>query len=573
MGTDAGAYVTAIADGDWASAYAIARANNPFPSVCGRVCAAPCETACRRGVIDAPVAIRALKRSATERYGVESALGRTAWHAGHGPVPPASRPSIAIVGAGPAGLAAAYELRLAGHAVVIHEASDRAGGMMALGIPAFRLPRDLLDAEIAAVLELGIDLRLGSTVGRDVTIEALLEEHIAVFVASGCGRGRELDIPGREREGVILAVEYLLHVNQGARAAIGERVVVIGGGSVAFDVARTARRDTDADAESPPVSLHTSLDAARAARRSGSRDVTIVALESRAELPTDEAELAAAESEGIRIRFRTAVTRIDGDNRVRGVAVAPVRRVFDARGNFAPDIDRSAAEAILDADTVIVAIGQRAETGFVPASLVPARTGFGGLPVDAHSQRTAHPRLWAGGDVARGPRLLIEAVADGQRAARDMLRVLSGDARGFAEQVTVLSSAPVTGRWRTAYDRIPRAEPPLLPAERRTDFAEAERTLDADAARREGARCLRCFEQIMLDVDRCIVCGLCVDVCPEGCLAIESDGAGPTGSWRFSLDETACVRCALCVMRCPADALSLVHAAEACSLASLESTP
>lgn len=159
--------------------------------------------------------------------------------------------------------------------------------------------------------------------GRDVSIEALLTEHAAVFVASGCGRGRELDIPGRERQGVILAVEYLLHVNQGAPPPVGERVAVIGGGSVAFDVARTARRIAKPAGDAPPVSLHTSLDAARAARRAGSREVTIFALESRDELPTDEAELAAAETEGIHIRFRHAVTRIDGEARVRGIAVAP----------------------------------------------------------------------------------------------------------------------------------------------------------------------------------------------------------------------------------------------------------
>lgn len=571
VGTDAGAYVTAIADGDWVGAYAIARAHNPFPSVCGRVCAAPCETACRRGVLDAPVAIRALKRTATERFGVESPLGGLAWHEAHGPVPPATRPSIAIVGAGPAGLAAAYELRLAGHAVVIHEASERAGGMMALGIPAFRLPRDLLNAELSAILDLGIELRLGSEVGRDVSLESLLEQHEAVFVASGCGRGRELEIPGRERDGVILAVEYLLNVNQGARAELGERVVVIGGGSVAFDVARTARRTADSMESTAEPGLHTSLDAARSARRDGSREVTILARDSRDALPADAAELAAAESEGIRIRFSTAVTRIVGDSRVRGVGVVPFDRHAAASAHAAADAP-TAGEEVLEADTVIVAVGQRADTAFISPLLLPVRTGFGGLRVDPLSLRTSHPRLWAGGDVARGPRLLIEAVADGLRAARDILRTLSGDTAGLAGEVTHLSAAPITERWNTDYDRIPRAEPPLTPVERRTGFAEAELALDGASAMREAARCLRCFEQIMLDADRCIVCGLCVDVCPERCLAIESDGAEPAGRWRFSLDETACVRCGLCVARCPADALSLVHAAEACLIRAEEAT-
>jgi NADPH-dependent glutamate synthase beta subunit-like oxidoreductase len=338
------------------------------------------------------VAIRALKRTATARFGVESAHGAAAWHAAHGPVPPATLPSVAIVGAGPAGLAAAHDLRLAGHRVVIHEASDRAGGMMALGIPAFRLPRTLLDAEIAAILSLGVELHLNSAVGRDVTLDSLLAEHAAVFIASGCGRGRELDVPGRELRGVTVAVEYLLDVNRGAPPAIGEHVVVIGGGSVAFDAARMAVRSGDT---APSPGLHTSLDAARAAKRAGSREVTIIALESREELPADAAELAAAEAEGIRIRFRTAVTRIDGSTDVTGVTLTPVRRVYDARGQFAPELETAAASDALACDTVIVAVGQRAESGFVSESLQVPRTGFGGLVVDRATGRTAHPRLRA----------------------------------------------------------------------------------------------------------------------------------------------------------------------------------
>jgi len=571
VGTDAGAYVTAIAAGDWAAAYAAARAHNPFPSVCGRVCAAPCEDACRRGVIDAPVAIRALKRTATARFGVESAAGAAAWHAAHGPIPPATRPSVAVVGAGPAGLAAAHDLRLAGHPVVIYEASDRAGGMMALGIPAFRLPRALLDAEIAAILSLGVELRLNCAVGRDITIEQLLEQHAAVFVASGCGRGRELEVPGRELQGVIVAVEYLLHVNQGAPPPLTEHVVVIGGGSVAFDAARMAVRtgDTDAAPSTPSdAGLHTSLDAARAAKRAGSREVTIIALESREELPADAAELAAAEAEGIHIRFRTSVTRIEGADMVERVSLTAVRRVFDARGNFAPELDHASPAEALIADTVIVAVGQRAESGFVPEALAVPRTGFGGLAVDPATGRTAHPRLWAGGDVARGPRLLIEAVADGRRAAASIHRALGGTDAQDRPLQAVFSSAPVTGRWLNDYDQVPRAVFPLVPDAARVPDAEVELGLSDAAAQREGARCLRCFEQVMLESTRCILCGLCADVCPVGSISLAA--AGAMGRWQLALDETACLRCGLCIARCPARALSLVHAAEACALTSPE---
>lgn len=560
VGTDAGAYVTAIAAGDFASAYAAARANNPFPSVCGRVCAAPCETACRRGVLDAPVAIRALKRHATAHFGVESVHGAAAWHAAHGVVPPATRPPVAIVGAGPAGLAAAYELRLAGHAVVVHEASDRAGGMMALGIPAFRLPRALLEAEIAAILALGVELRLRSRIGETVSLESLLETHAAVFIATGCGRGRELDVPGRELAGVHVAVEYLLQVNRGERLPVAERVVVVGGGSVAFDAARVARR-----AGHPgEAGLHTSLDAARTARRAGSREVTIVALEAPQELSADEAELAAAAAEGITVRFRTMVTAIEGGGKVEGVRLAAVAHKYDAAGQFAPQLVEPRADERLDADQVIVAVGQRAESTFVSSVLLPERTHFGGLVVDPATGRTGHARLWAGGDIARGPRLLIEAVADGQRAAASIMRAL-GTAPPPSTLVAALSPVRADRRWSTGYDRLTRQPVGVAPREGALDLiAEAEPGwTDADA-RREGSRCLRCFEQVTLDPSRCVLCGLCADVCPVGSIALRPDVH--TGRWLLALDETACLRCGLCVERCPGQALELVHAAMACAL-------
>ena len=240
--TDAGAYVTAIAEGRLRDAYLIARGPNPFASICGRVCAAPCETACRRGKIDEPVAIRALKRFVTERFGVESFAANSVWHEAHGPVPPPTLPSVGVIGGGPAGLAAAYELRLAGHPVTVYEATDRLGGMMVLGIPEYRLAAGLIEREIGAVLELGIDAELSFRVGHDATIEELLGRHGALFLAVGTGRGRDLDLPGHELDGILRAVEFLLNVNRGYRVDLGQRVVVVGGGNVAFDAARTALR-------------------------------------------------------------------------------------------------------------------------------------------------------------------------------------------------------------------------------------------------------------------------------------------------------------------------------------------
>ena len=269
MHTDAGAYVTAIAEGRFEDAYLIARAPNPFPSVCGRVCAAPCERACRRGSVDAPVAIRALKRFVTERFGVESFAANTTWHAAHGEVPPASGPSVGVIGGGPAGLAAACDLRLAGHPVTVYEAQDRLGGMMVLGIPEYRLPRALIAREIEAIVELGIDVETNARIGETHSVAELLDRHAALFLAVGTGTGRDLDLPGHDLDGVLRAVEYLLNVNQGFRVDLGERVVVVGGGNVAFDAARTALRAASTGT-APPAPVALGADLRR--RRSPSHD-------------------------------------------------------------------------------------------------------------------------------------------------------------------------------------------------------------------------------------------------------------------------------------------------------------
>ena len=265
--TDAGAYVTAIAEGRYRDAYLIARGPNPFASICGRVCAAPCESACRRGTLDAAVSIRALKRFVTERFGVESFSAATVWHEAHGPVPPATGPSVGVIGGGPAGLSAAHDLRLAGHPVTVYEANERLGGMMVLGIPEYRLSRGVISREIEAILEMGVEAHTGFSVGRDASLRDLLGRHDALFLAVGTGRARDLDLPGKDLDGVLRAIEYLLNVNQGFRVDLGERVVVVGGGNVAFDAARTALRaaatsGTEALPGPAPVARQTDDDAA-----------------------------------------------------------------------------------------------------------------------------------------------------------------------------------------------------------------------------------------------------------------------------------------------------------------------
>ncbi len=577
--TDAGAYVTAIADGRFEEAYLIARAPNPFPSVCGRVCAAPCERSCRRGSLDAPVAIRALKRFVTERFGVESFDASTVWHKGHGDVPAATGPSVGVIGGGPAGLAAACDLRLAGHPVTVYEAQNTLGGMMVLGIPEYRLPRALIAREIEAIVELGITVETNARIGDTHSVSELLDSHAALFLAVGTGAARDLDLPGNDLDGVLRAVEYLLNVNQGFRVTLGERVVVVGGGNVAFDAARTALR-ADAAGTTPPApvalgpssdedarrAMTTTLDVARAARRAGVVEVTIVALESPDEIPADPEEIDEAEREGIRIVYRRGPHRFVGDaGRVTGLETVAVTSVFDADGRFAPTF-AAGTEEVIAADTVILAVGQAADIGFLDSALMLERAGPG-VKIDAATLRTSDPRVWAGGDVARGPRNLIDAIADGRRAAASIHRSLTGlaDPAPVVTHEIRVELRPGFRRLDSDYDAIPRQAIPATPAERRVGFGEVETGYDEQQARLEGLRCLRCFDNIVLSPELCILCGLCVDVCPPDCITIaraDHVGLGTEQQSVLLLDEDLCIRCGLCVNRCPPGALSMVHARE-----------
>jgi NADPH-dependent glutamate synthase beta subunit-like oxidoreductase len=550
------------------------------------VCAAPCETACRRATVDAPVAIRALKRYVTDQFGVESFHAAAVWHEAHGPVPPAAGSSVGIIGGGPAGLSAAYELRLLGHPVTVYEAAGRLGGMMVLGIPEYRLSRELIAREIEAIVELGIEVKLGARIGETVSLDELLERHDQLFLAVGTGRGRSLDLPGADQDGVVRAVEFLLNVNQGYQVHLGERVVVVGGGNVAFDAARTALRaaagGSSSNGSEPAVAgtaedarraMTTTLDVARAAVREGVQSVTVIALESEEEIPADPEEIEEAEAEGITIVFRKGPHRFIGaDGRVTGLETIDVESVFDAAGRFAPTFIHH-TENVLPADTIILAVGQTAELDFLGDRPIE-RTRGGGVQADPSSLRTSDPRIWAGGDVARGPRNLIDAVADGQRAARSIHAAsVPGDpepadpegvqpARGVHVELT---RRPAYRRLSTGYDAIARQAVPAMATERRTGFAEVEVGYDSQDAWLESLRCLRCFDNVMLEPSLCILCGLCVDVCPTNCITIARADQLELGTEAQSvllLDEDQCIRCGLCVNRCPPGALSMVNAQE-----------
>jgi NADPH-dependent glutamate synthase beta subunit-like oxidoreductase len=571
--TNAGRYVAAIAAGDDELAYRIARLPNPFPSICGRVCAAPCEIACRRGSIDQPIAIRALKRYVCERFGVESGHGPHVY-ADTIPKAPPRDERVAIVGSGPAGMACAHDLATYGYRPVVFEGQDRPGGMMVLGIPPYRLRRDVLQDEIRAILDMGVELRTDQALGRDFSLGSLRDEGFAsVFLGVGCMRGRDLSIPGVELDGVLRAVDFLLNANLGYRVELGDDVLVIGGGNVALDAARTALREIAAggsaslqpapedDSELEGAVTQT-LDVARVAKRLGARRVRVVALESREEMPAHEFEIEEAELEGIEVITRLGPKAILGDERVSGLETLRVASVFDPDGRFNPRLI-DGTESIMECDSVILAIGQAPDLSWLSDDDGVDLSPRGTISVDRESLATSADWIYAGGDVAFGPRNLIDAIGDGRRAAASIHRRIGGEEAPLPSRSgrKLLPILEVRGRTPdyTEYARVP---VPAELSERRIGSPEVELGYTPEQAREEASRCLQCFLNIMLEPSICILCGGCVDICPEKCIRIipteEIVGIEATGpSSALIIQEELCIRCGLCVDRCPTHALSL----------------
>ena len=606
VATDAGRYVQLIAEGRDEEAYLVARAPNPFASVCGRVCAAPCEDACRRGTIDAPIAIRALKRYVTEGYGVESVRPDTQdrlrdagvvegnRYAGHLPIHPSSharpdraaRQRVAVVGAGPSGMSAAHDLALLGYDVTIFEAAAEPGGMMRFGIPEYRLPHTLIRAEIDKMVSLGLTLKLNTPLSESFGLAELKDAGFeAVFLSVGVAKGRELDVPGVELDGVIKAVDYLLNVNQGYRMNLGRHVVVIGGGFVAFDAARTALRlgrDDDADLETlaseADARAKEALDSARAALRGGATEVTIVSLERFDEMPVlrttqGHEEFEETKREGVAFLPRRGPLRFVGSGRLGAVELRRVLAVFDENGRFAPTYD-DADVVTVEADACILAIGQKPDLAFLKPADGVTLAPNGTIRVDPLTLATSAPGVFAGGDVAFGPRNLIEAVANGKRAARSMHEFLAKE-QAHLERTLEIEKLPTRDyRMIAGFEILDRQSPPTLDLGRRTGIAEVETGYDHRDAWKQAARCLVCHVQTIYDPEKCVLCSRCVDVCPEYCLAIvpfeslelveperaellaraEANGLPLSAMIK---DDDRCIRCGLCAIRCPTDAMTM----------------
>jgi len=602
--TQAGRYVSLIAQGRYEEAYRYARVPNPFASICGRVCGHPCEPACRRGQFDSPISIRALKRFVTERHGPESRNPVDVF-----PEKPHTFRSekIAIIGSGPAGMSAAHDLALLGYPVTVFEAAAVPGGMMHLGIPEYRLPRDVLQAQIREILDLGPELRLNKRLGRDFSLEDLRRQgYKAVLLAFGLHRSRDLNLPGHELDGVVKGIDFLLNVNLGYRFSIGKQVVVIGGGNVAIDVARSAMReqqkltaDTDISAGLPDqltssemdVAMKEFMDVSRQALRMGAREVHLVCLESREEMPASEEEIEEGLVEGIKVHPSLGPKQFVGQNgKVTGLEVIKCTSVFDAQRRFSPTF-APGTETILPCDTIILAIGQASDLSFLKPADGLETTRQGTLKIDPGSLMTTSPGIFAAGDIAFGPRLIINAVADGKKAAEEIDKFIRGpewQPKSQYVQITVLDHHKMAKQ----YDEYSRLAVPVIPLERRTGIAEVETGFTEEQARREASRCLQCwintiFEGTEASGSECILCGGCVDVCPENCLQLvplsqfgfsdettqqlssTSDSRGhellhlspeelstAQGSVMVK-DETICIRCGLCAERCPVHTISM----------------
>lgn len=591
--TDARGYVRAIADGDDELAYLIARGPNPLASICGRVCGAPCETACRRKDLDEPISIRALKRYACEQFGPEGRadgsrsllefLKEASARRGlptcggkdellpllqallGGGIAPVAKRSVGIIGSGPAGLAAAHDLALLGFDVTIYEMEPVLAGMLAVGVPEYRLPRDVIRAEVEVIEALGVKAVTGCTVGRDITFPALRAKHEFVVVAVGAKRSRKLSIPGADAAGVLGGVEFLRDVSLGRHSDLGERVVVIGGGNVAYDVGRSVLRQI-------------SLDAARTAKRAaGVGEVVLCSLESLEEMPADDIEIVEGQEEGVVRRNSLGPKEIvrGEDGRVKGVVFQRCLRVFDENRRFSPQYDEGDLVEI-PCDTVLIAIGQDYDLGFIDAERDDLKmTKRGLIACDPETGATSAKNVFVSGDLAYGTKLIIHAVASGKAVAREIYRQATGR-RIASRDVELHFPDPAYDRERD-YEKRHRIVPPTTPALERIAGLRhpVELNYDCTQARREAGRCLNCGINTIFDGSRCILCGGCVDVCPSLCLRIVhpaqmqgdpplaqilKDQLGdypPAAASAILKDETICIRCSLCAQRCPSGAITM----------------
>jgi len=450
-GVDVPRYVRLIGEGKLAEALAVIKQANPFPGICGRVCFAPCEEACRQGKQWEPISIRILKRFAYDNATYEESV--------------AARPThkrIAIVGSGPAGLTAAYYLAKLGHSVTIFEALPEPGGMMRVGIPPYRLPRKVLDGEINMVKKLGVEIRTNTKVG---SLDPLFQQgYKAILVAVGAHQGMKLGVEGEEHPKVIDCITFLTLVNLGKPIELGERVIVVGGGNAAIDSARTALRLR-------------------------SKEVTILYRRTRSEMPASPHEVEAALHEGVKIEFLAAPTRVFSKD--RAISLEAIRMKLgapDASGRPRPE-PIPGSEFLIDCDAAVAAIGQRPE---IPEQfdLVTQRGNV--LETDSKTLATSRPGIFAAGDAVTGPASVVEAIGAGRKAAISIDKYLGGEGMLKVEEIKVKEPTSRHTFLERLKERSRPTVPTIPPAQRVLSFDEVELGLTEEIAMAEGERCWRC---------------------------------------------------------------------------------
>lgn len=491
-------YIKLAAQGRYTEALELIKHENPFPAVCGRICPRACEAACTRGDIDDPIAIDEIKKfiadqdlNTAQRYipKVKHAYGK----------------KIAVVGAGPAGLSCAYYLAVEGYRVTVFEKQKVPGGMLTLGIPSFRLEKKVVFAEIDILKELGVGFQFGVEVGKDVRLEDLRKQgYEAFYLAIGAQASRKLNIEGEAAEGVVPGVDFLRRINLGEAVALHGRVVVIGGGNVAIDVARSAVR-------------------------AGAAQVEMFCLESRAQMPALAEEIEEAIQEGITIHNSWGPQRIIAqDGRVGGVAFKRCVSVFDERGRFNPAYDEQVIEQV-DADFVLVAIGQAIDWGTLLAGSGAVLNPNGTIKADPLTYQTGQPDVFAGGDAHTGPKFAIDAIAAGKQAAISMHRfVHPGQSLTIGRSQRAYQALDKSDLNLEGYDRMPRQRTGHIDgAKSRVSLHDLRTTFSEEQVKQETARCLSCGATVV-DSALCVGCGVCTTKCKFDAVALvrEYDGVG-----------------------------------------------
>lgn len=565
VNTDGRGYMLALREGRLLDGYKIARGPNPFASICGAICGAPCEISCRRDRVDKTLTIRAQKRFLDEWYGQDEQahIDSLEYSYARGSTKPQPNGlKVACVGAGVASLTVAHDLLRLGYSVDLFEMMPLPGGMLVYGVPNYRLKNELVLAEVEAIKHLGAKIYTSTKVGRDITLDELESRYDAIFIGNGLWKSRELPQPGFDAPDIIRGVEYLKVLWGGGEWKVGNNVLVIGGGNVAFDVARSSRRN-------------------------GAARVTMVCLESRDEQTADEFEIEDGMEEGIAIINRVGPQEIirDEEGRIKGLKVRRVHSLFDGQGRFSPQFIEG-QDFVIECDTIALAIGQSMDMeifeGF--SKIQDLKIDRGIVRVERGTGRTSIPGIYCGGDAGYGPALFITAIRQGQDAAR----AIDSDLRGTRPyQEFVAEFTTVTPTRDKTYLKTAWTLPALQPAaERVQNTYLVESVYTYDEAAEQASRCLQCHISPVFDGSLCIKCNGCVDVCPTNCLkqvplhklnldhadgsvrtavdqfygidslSMNDNELAQTGSAMLK-DEDLCIRCGLCAEKCPTQAVTM----------------